>query len=502
MPNEWCYEIDGEFHGPVPWEELRRLARTGRIGPTTMLRRGRGEWLVARHVPGVFEGVAAEPAPDDEPAGRFDDPRVDRPIRRLGEPEVDEDYRLPPPRGAGGGFVTAYGAVTLVLAGLLTLTGCLSGAGSLMFFSWFNAMQSAPSPSTGSSGCNGFFAAIFWGLAIVLAIVTAVHLILAGGHFTVGIGVLGRRAWAPDSRPCGFLFLVWLRKPPSLRGRHGGDTGRDALPQRSLLADGCRLFRRAVRHPRRTHLGRDVPSRLRRRIPAGSARSPRLLPRRMTVLQGGTMSASPAAAPAAPLPSCLLLFLRLLAVALAAVQAWGGRFLIKPDGVSYLDIADAYLRGDWRNAVSTYWSPLYSWLLCRPSPSRPPPLWEFPIVKIVNFAIFLAVLAAFEWFARRRRSRARPARRSRGRRPAAQRPLRLRLWAVPLVVLRPHVAAGDFAGPARVGRRIPAGGVGPAAPPRPAGASRVSRVRADSRHRLPAPRRPSCRWACCFCSRH
>ena len=61
MPNEWCYEIDGEFHGPVPWEELRRLARTGRIGPTTMLRRGRGEWLVARHVPGVFEGVAAEP---------------------------------------------------------------------------------------------------------------------------------------------------------------------------------------------------------------------------------------------------------------------------------------------------------------------------------------------------------------------------------------------------------------------------------------------------------
>ena len=101
--------------------------------------------------------------------------------------------------------MTAYGAVTLVLAGLLTLTGCLSGAGSLMFFSWFNAMQSAPSPSTGSSGCNGFFAAIFWGLAIVLAIVTAVHLILAGGHFTVGIGVLGRRAWRGFS-PLWFPF--------------------------------------------------------------------------------------------------------------------------------------------------------------------------------------------------------------------------------------------------------------------------------------------------------
>ena len=33
-----------------------------------------------------------------------------------------------------------------------------------------------------------------------------------------------------------------------------------------------------------------------------------------------------------------------------------------PDGISYLDIGDAYLRGDWYVAVNAMWSPFYSWL--------------------------------------------------------------------------------------------------------------------------------------------
>ena len=89
---------------------------------------------------------------------------------------------------------------------------------------------------------------------------------------------------------------------------------------------------------------------------------------------------------------------RLLAVTMAALQAWRG-FSVNPDGVSYLDIADAYLRGDWHAAVNTYWSPLYSWLLAAGlAVFRPAPLAEFAVVKVVNFAIFLAALAAFEWF--------------------------------------------------------------------------------------------------------
>ncbi len=34
-----------------------------------------------------------------------------------------------------------------------------------------------------------------------------------------------------------------------------------------------------------------------------------------------------------------------------------------PDGISYLDIAAAYRRGDFANALNEYWSPLFSWLL-------------------------------------------------------------------------------------------------------------------------------------------
>ena len=53
----------------------------------------------------------------------------------------------------------------------------------------------------------------------------------------------------------------------------------------------------------------------------------------------------------------------LAAIVLGGVQAWAGRFPVGEDGVSYLDIADSYLRGDWHNAINAYWSPMYSWLL-------------------------------------------------------------------------------------------------------------------------------------------
>ena len=53
----------------------------------------------------------------------------------------------------------------------------------------------------------------------------------------------------------------------------------------------------------------------------------------------------------------------LIALTLGAAQAWATRFTMNPDGVSYLDIGDAYWRGDWHNAINAYWSPMYSWIL-------------------------------------------------------------------------------------------------------------------------------------------
>jgi hypothetical protein len=44
----------------------------------------------------------------------------------------------------------------------------------------------------------------------------------------------------------------------------------------------------------------------------------------------------------------------LVALSLGAVQAWSGRNAMNADGISYLDIADAYMRADWHAAINGY----------------------------------------------------------------------------------------------------------------------------------------------------
>ncbi|MDR7519557.1 MAG: hypothetical protein QN131_05310 [Armatimonadota bacterium] len=88
----------------------------------------------------------------------------------------------------------------------------------------------------------------------------------------------------------------------------------------------------------------------------------------------------------------------LAAVVLGAVAAWEGRFDMDPDGVSYLDIADAYARADWQNALNAVWSPLYSWILIPFLRGlRPDGYWEFPLVHAVNFLLYIGALAAFAY---------------------------------------------------------------------------------------------------------
>ena len=55
--------------------------------------------------------------------------------------------------------------------------------------------------------------------------------------------------------------------------------------------------------------------------------------------------------------------MRSACLVLALMQMWMSRGILDPDGVSYSDLAKALLRGDWRNGLSSYWSPLYSWFL-------------------------------------------------------------------------------------------------------------------------------------------
>src|SRR5947209_187208 len=88
-----------------------------------------------------------------------------------------------------------------------------------------------------------------------------------------------------------------------------------------------------------------------------------------------------------------------IALTLGGCQAWATRFTMNPDGVSYLDIGDAYWRHDWHNAINAYWSPLYSWILgFFINVVKPTPYWEYPLVHLVNFFIYVGALGCFEFF--------------------------------------------------------------------------------------------------------
>ena len=90
-----------------------------------------------------------------------------------------------------------------------------------------------------------------------------------------------------------------------------------------------------------------------------------------------------------------------LAIVLGFICMWRERYEMGSDGVAYLDLGDAWWRGDWRNAVNGLWSPLYSVLiggvlaLFRPSTAM-----EFPVVHFANYALYLVSLAAFVFLVR------------------------------------------------------------------------------------------------------
>lgn len=97
----------------------------------------------------------------------------------------------------------------------------------------------------------------------------------------------------------------------------------------------------------------------------------------------------------------LLLVLRVFALAAGAVNA-GAAVLAESmgeDGINYLDQGDAWMRGDWEMAVNGTWSPLYPMILGLVMRAvRPAMSWEFPLVHLVNFVVFVLALVCFEYF--------------------------------------------------------------------------------------------------------
>jgi hypothetical protein len=92
------------------------------------------------------------------------------------------------------------------------------------------------------------------------------------------------------------------------------------------------------------------------------------------------------------------LIFRCIAIFLGAFYAWSYRFAMNADGITYLDMADAFRRGDWRNLINANFGPLYSCMLGLATiVLLPTPYWEFPMAHLVNFMAFLSTLLAFEY---------------------------------------------------------------------------------------------------------
>jgi hypothetical protein len=94
--------------------------------------------------------------------------------------------------------------------------------------------------------------------------------------------------------------------------------------------------------------------------------------------------------------------LTLFSVVLGLLHTWSGRYSMNLDGISYLDLGDSFFHRDWANALNAWWSPLYAWTLgVAVNAIAPSPRWEFPLVHLVNFFIFLLALGAFRFFLHR-----------------------------------------------------------------------------------------------------
>lgn len=91
-----------------------------------------------------------------------------------------------------------------------------------------------------------------------------------------------------------------------------------------------------------------------------------------------------------------------IGIGFAVMEAWGGRHTLNLDGISYLDLADAFAKSDWHHAVNAYWSPLYSALIGAVELGLGTSAKsEFVTIRGLNVAVFVVVLLAFESFLRK-----------------------------------------------------------------------------------------------------
>jgi len=93
-------------------------------------------------------------------------------------------------------------------------------------------------------------------------------------------------------------------------------------------------------------------------------------------------------------------YLWAIVLVLAGLQAWQNRYnLLTGDAVVYLDMGEAFLKGDWNSAIVSYFAPVYPLILTLfQSIFRPSSFWEFFVVKVTNVFLLIVSIFAFDLF--------------------------------------------------------------------------------------------------------
>ncbi|MGA8212718.1 MAG: hypothetical protein WB799_03945 [Candidatus Sulfotelmatobacter sp.] len=89
-----------------------------------------------------------------------------------------------------------------------------------------------------------------------------------------------------------------------------------------------------------------------------------------------------------------------VALIIGVIIAWnGGDFSVGDDGVSYLDLSDAWRNHDWTTAANGTWSPAYPVFLAGTlGIVHPSVLWEPIVVRGVNLLIYFGAMLSFAFF--------------------------------------------------------------------------------------------------------
>jgi len=95
-----------------------------------------------------------------------------------------------------------------------------------------------------------------------------------------------------------------------------------------------------------------------------------------------------------------------LAVAVCALLTWLARSTLNPDGVSYLDLANRVLAGDWSSFAQGYWSPLYPALVALiTAVVGRDPVSLIATAHAVNGVVAVATVVLLWWWSRQNSQR-------------------------------------------------------------------------------------------------